>query len=96
MGQYKLSTQASLDLDDILNYTWGRYGEDQAFKYVGELKKHLEMLSDIPHLARERTEFEPPVKIFPSGNHFIVYLLEKDYVFVIRFIHSKMDLERHL
>ncbi len=96
MAEYKLSKSATSDLEQILEYTLQNFGEKQAEKYVNQLKKHLAMLSQYPNSTAERDEFLPPVRIFPSGGHLIVYIIKKDHISVVRFLHKGMDLMRYL
>lgn len=96
MSEYRLSVLAEQDLDDILDYTWEHYGEDQAFAYLEALNRHLAMLADNPLLAVEQKAFDPPVRLFPSGKQTIVYTYQDHYVWVVRFLHQRMDIRRHL
>ncbi len=96
MAEYKLTKSATSDLDQILEYTLQKFGSEQAEKYVAQLKNHLAMLSQYPSITAERDEFSPPVRIFPSGGHFIVYIIKIDHISVVRFLHKGMDLMRYL
>ena len=92
LAGYRLSVKATDDLRSILTYTAETFGEDQAERYVAQLKRHLVLLSQNPFLAPERHELQPPVRIFPSGGHSIVYQERADHIFVVRFLHQRMDL----
>ena len=96
MVEYRLSVLAEQDLADILDYTWEEFGEDQAFSYLGELKNRLSMLAANPSMAAERKEFVPPVRLFPSGGHTIIYMDHGDHIWVVRILHRRMDVKRHL
>jgi len=96
MANYRLSAKASQDLAEIFDYTWDNFGETQAQKYLADLKECLDILAENPLIAPERNEFKPPVRIFPSGGHLIIFKVEKSCILVIRFIHKNMELTRHL
>ena len=70
---YKLSDAAEADLDGILDYTWTRYGADQAERYYLELRETMALLAGTPLIARERRDLNPPARIHPHGRHLIVY-----------------------
>ena len=69
---YKLSDAAEADLDGILDYTWTRYGADQAKRYYLELRETMARLAGAPLIARERRDLKPPARIHPHGRHLIV------------------------
>ena len=96
MGEYRLSVLAEQDLDDILDYTWEAHGERQAQSYADDIKTHLTMLADNPKLAAERSEFDPPVRLYPSGKHIIAYLDQGNHIWVVRLLHQRMDIRRYL
>ncbi len=48
----------------------------QAERYHRELQLVFETIAKYPHLARERHELSPPVRIHPHGAHLIVYLAD--------------------
>jgi len=96
MAEYRLSVLAEQDVEDILDYTWDQHGEERAFRYVERLKRNLSVLAENPLLAPKRTEFNPPVRLFPSGEHTIVYLEKADHIFIVRLLHQRMDIKRHI
>jgi toxin ParE1/3/4 len=38
----------------------------------------------MPEIARERREFDPPVRVHPSAQHVIIYRLEADHLANLR------------
>ena len=89
-------TQAKQDLIDIWLYTANRWGEPQADKYLDELENSLQLIAEQPLICRERTEFEPPVRIHHHEHHMIIYLVMESGINVIRFLHKNMDVEKQL
>lgn len=89
----ELSQAAQDDLDAILDYTLGIYGQDQAERYYRGLSEAFHALDDNPRLARERPEFNPPgIRILPHAHHLIVYLIKQaGGVLVVRVLHERMD-----
>ena len=56
----------------------------------------LDLIADNPRIARERAEFNPPVRLHPYQSHTIVYLLNDMGVLVVRVLHGRQDWERCL
>ncbi|NKB75788.1 MAG: hypothetical protein GKR96_01795 [Gammaproteobacteria bacterium] len=49
-----------------------------------------------PLLTRERTEFDPPVHIYPHARHLIVYIVEDEQVKIVRVLHENMNVPLQL
>ncbi|QNT71077.1 type II toxin-antitoxin system RelE/ParE family toxin [Defluviicoccus vanus] len=47
-------------------------------------------------LARERAEFDPPVRLHPYQAHMIAYIIRDDGILIIRVLHGRQDWERYL
>ncbi|MEQ8399682.1 type II toxin-antitoxin system RelE/ParE family toxin [Roseitalea porphyridii] len=61
----RLTPQASTDLETIWVYTREQWSERQADTYIDDLAYCFDRLVAMPLMARERTEFTPPVRIHP-------------------------------
>jgi toxin ParE1/3/4 len=62
---YSLSKAARQDVIDIYLQSEDRFGEAQADRYLAGLFGAFAFLADNPRAARERREFDPPVRIHP-------------------------------
>ncbi len=93
---YKKTLEADADLIDIYVKGFGKFGEKQAEKYFSELEDCFRFLSETPLICRERTEFNPPVRIHHHGRHLIVYTIEENHILIARVLYDGMDLPRHL
>jgi toxin ParE1/3/4 len=87
----RLTPRAEQDLEDIWQYTAQTWSPAQADRYVAALSVTLDTLSLLPEIARERTEFSPPVRIHPSGRHVIIYRVDADHLDIIRILGGKQD-----
>ncbi len=96
MTRFKLSRKAAQDLKEIYQYGYREYGEKRADNYVDGLEKTFAVLADNPLLCRERFEFVPPVRIHPHNRHLIVYVCKPDGILIVRLLHQRMDVQRHL
>ncbi len=88
---YRLTPAAQNDLADIWLYTAQRWSIIQADRYTDILEDTLERLLFMPEMARERPEFDPPVRIHPSADHLIIYRIEKDHLSVLRILGASQD-----
>lgn len=91
-----LSPQADRDLEDIWRYTAETWSLRQADFYIDEIEALFALIAGMPGIAREWTEFDPPVRLFPHGQHVIVYRVEGDGVLVVRILGGKQDCRRML
>ena len=91
-------TTAQADIDIISIYVQGArdFGAAQAEKYHAGLVRCFDLLSDNPLLARERSEFSPPVRLYFYEAHVIVYMQEGNDILIVRVLHGRQDWERHL
>jgi toxin ParE1/3/4 len=72
------------------------FGIDQAERYHEGMVSVFELLAENPRLARERTEFDPPVRLHPYQAHMIAYIIRDDGLLIIRVLHGRQDWERYL
>ncbi len=87
----RLRPRAREDLDAIWDYTAETWGRGQAETYLNGLFDVFEMLSVMPEMARERTEFRPPVRLHPTGRHLVVYQVAGGALEVLRVLGARQD-----
>lgn len=93
----RLTSQAEADLEEVWLYGEAEWSAAQADRYVDGLMAILNLLCDMPGIARERMEFRPPVRIHPSGAHLIIYRLEDGgYLDVLRILGGRQNWQRLL
>ena len=83
--------QADADLEDIWLYTAQTWSIVQADHYIIALHKSFMLLCDIPTIARERPEIAPPVRVYPSGRHYVIYRVAGETLTVLRVIHNRRN-----
>jgi toxin ParE1/3/4 len=96
MGEVRLRPRAQVDLDEIWSYTETRWGPFQARRYATELREVCLELATNPGLGRELHEVHPGLRVYPAGRHLIFYLMMPDGIDVVRILHERMDVTRHL
>jgi toxin ParE1/3/4 len=95
-GRSVLTPRAQTDLDEIWDYTVGRWGLDQAETYARQLWDHIKMVAARPAIGRECPELRPGYYKYPSGSHVLFYRLITDGIDVVRILHERMDYDSQL
>jgi toxin ParE1/3/4 len=97
VSQYLLSPAAQADLEQIWDYTRGRWGLDQAEDYLRELQRGIERAAANPGIGRPCDEIRPGYRKLPAGSHTLFYRVTAEAVIdVVRVLHQRMDVDRHL
>jgi toxin ParE1/3/4 len=91
LAGYRLTPKAEADLEDIWLYTAETWSPDQADTYIDSLVRTIETLVAMPTIARERDEFDPPVRIHPAAEHLIIYRVEEALLLVIRILGGRQN-----
>jgi len=96
MPQINKQPLAEQDLINIWLYTFKRWGEIQADKYLDELEQGIKLLASQPLLCRQRDEFNPAVRVHHYAYHLIIYITSNDTITIVRVLHESMDIETQL
>ena len=88
---HRLSRAARKDIVEIYLRSEEMFGEAQADRYLAGLYGVLAFLAENPRSARERIEFDPPVRVHPYKAHLVIYETDGDDVFIIRLRHGHED-----
>lgn len=94
--KYKTTRQADQDIIDIYVHGAATFGIDHAERYHQGLVKAFEILAENPLLARERSEFDPAVRLHPCQAHMIAYIARPEGILIVRVLHGRRAWERHL
>lgn len=86
-----LRPAARRDLSEIWDFTAASWSPAQADAYLGALRGAMDLLCAAPDMARERTEFRPPLRLHPCRSHLIAYRWQGDALEVIRILHARRD-----
>ena len=89
--QYLLAPQALADLDDIWRFSAEKWSIRQADSYIDDLARIFETITAMPTLARERSEFKPPVRIHVHESHLIIYTIAEEHVTIQRLLGGRQD-----
>lgn len=88
---YRISRRADADLDHLYLIGTKLFGVAQAEDYMAGLMRTLEFLAAFPQAARERMEFDPPVRAHPYKSHLLVYRVESEDILIVRVPHGHED-----
>jgi len=97
VSRYLLSPAAQADLEEIWDYTHERWGVDQAEEYLRELQRAIERAAANPRIGRACDEIRPGYRKLAAGSHTLFYRVTAAGVIdVVRVLHQRMDVDRHL
>lgn len=91
-----LSRRAQGDISAILRYTAERWGMPQLLAYRQKLDQALQRLRQDPLLGKVDQSLPETYRLWLVGSHVIVYRLKPDCIQVIRVLHQRMMVARHL
>lgn len=96
--EYKLvlSPRAQRDIVDILRYSGERWGGQQLQTYRRKLDEALQLIARNPEAGHGRDDLPATHRLYAVGSHVIVYRLAKDSVGIVRVLHQRMSLSRHI
>jgi len=93
MPLYELTEEADSDLEEIVRYTLGQWGEKQAGQYADQLHRCFEKIAARKTLSRTFSENYPEVQVARCQHHYVFYLHPEGKpprIFAV--LHERMDL----
>lgn len=93
---FKLSKQASQDVEDIYLYGFINFGEQQADQYSLKMLSCINLLCSNPEIGRLDTRTNPAIRRFDFESHVVFYDIEEDTIFIVRVLHKSVDFVQHL
>ena len=97
MAKVIFRQEAIDDLNDIWDYTFEKWSENQADRYYATLEFACKEIGEYPKLGKEYIDISRNLLGLKSGKHIIFYhLISDDEIEVIRILHERMDLKNRL
>lgn len=96
MTRYLLTPAAVADIEEIWEYTRDQWGTDQADEYNHEIQHAIERAADNPKIGRACDEIRPGYLKIAIGSHVAFYRITDDAIIIVRILHQRMDVSRHL
>jgi toxin ParE1/3/4 len=93
---FVLSPRAQADLGDIWHHTERQWGRNQAERYIRRIESMLALLAANPALGRAVDTIRLGYRKHSCGSHVIFYRQMDTGIDVVRILHQRMDIERHL
>jgi toxin ParE1/3/4 len=91
-----LSPEAQKDLIGILRYSGEKWGLEQLAVYRDKLNDTLLLIERNPQIGHAGVGLPSMYLVYPVGSHVVVYRIRNDAVEVIRILHKRMSILRHL
>lgn len=95
MTQAIFSNRAARDVDDIWRYAFKTWGLAQADGYIEDITETCDALARGARLGRSEPAFDGILK-YPMGKHVIFHQTTDDGIRIVRILHQRMDVARHL
>ena len=93
---FKLSNKASVDLDELLDYSIINFGVDVTIQYHQSLEQCFEMLDKNPDLGTPSEHIRSDYLCFIHRSHLVFYKKTNEGILIIRLLHKSMDAPQHL
>lgn len=95
---YKISVQASEDIENIWLYTFENWSLEQADRYVNLIFDEIEYLANNPKSGKDFNHIRKNYRSSKVKSHIIFYRLvdEQNNIEIIRVLHQRMDIENRL
>lgn len=96
MAEYRLSPRAQSDLEAIFDHSARQWGMAQALRYLDLIEACCAALADAPLLSQDCAGIRPGYRRRNIERH-AIYFRQADYgIAIIRILHQRMDIPRHL
>lgn len=86
-----LTPAALADLQAIWDHGAQNWSNGQAETYLNGMRRVFDLLQDQPHIARLRSEFAPPVRLYRYQSHVIVFTLDEVRLTIVRVLHGRSN-----
>jgi toxin ParE1/3/4 len=92
---YRLSPKAEADLEEIWLYTFNNWSLEQADRYHDSLVEAFENLAN-GNVSGRSVDVRDGYFKYLVGSHVIFYRFAESGLIVVRVLHQRMDVGRHL
>lgn len=92
----KLSPKARQDIVDILRFTGETWGQNQLLIYRDKINDVLEAISHTPELGHGRNDLPSTHLAYLVGSHIIVYRISAGSIGIVRILHQRMSIAKHV
>ena len=89
--KYILRPAARAELVGIWSYTAERWGTEQADRYIGEITRRIEFLTEFPGMGGQALGLSAEYRKIGAGSHRVIYRYSESELIVVRIIHERED-----
>ncbi|MDF5715341.1 MAG: type II toxin-antitoxin system RelE/ParE family toxin [Rhizonema sp. NSF051] len=89
--EYFIAKEASLDLDEILDYFLVR-NINAGERFIREFNKKCRNIAQFPNIGRSYTKFDTRLRGIPLDGYIIFYRVFEDSVVIVRVVSGYRDL----
>ncbi len=95
---FKISNEATYDLENIWLYAFETWSAEQADRYFNLIPDEIEHLSKNPNYGKDVSHIRTGYYRAKTNTHFIFYKRNdtKQEIEIIRILHEQMDIDAHL
>ena len=93
---YRISRPARGDLREIRRYGAATWGAERADAYLDAMVSRFAWLATNRTLWRERNDLQAGLYSYPQGRHVILFRERSGGLDIVRVLHGRMDVERHV
>ncbi len=96
MREVLVRPRAQSDLESIWLYTFDRWDEEQATRYLRKVNDRIAELAAEPERGKSQEAIRPGYYSARIGRHVIYYTFTDQSLGIERVLHDQMDFDRHL
>jgi toxin ParE1/3/4 len=95
---YRISTEATKDLENIWLYTYENWSVEQADRYFNLIMDEIEHVSEYPQSGNDYGHVREGYMRTRVKSHFVFYKIasEDNTIEIIRILHQVMDIDERL
>lgn len=91
MLEVVLRPRAEADLLEIVRYTKAEWGEQQAKRYLTDLRRQIDMAAELPGIGSDVHGLPAEYRKVRSGAHRAIYRCSEAELIVVRIVHERED-----
>lgn len=96
MLEVLLKPAAEIDMSEIYEYTFYKWGLKQADKYQDELFHGIEQIARQEFVGKTYSFSGEQYRFIQVNRHLIFYRIEGESCVIVRVLHDRMDISTHL
>ena len=96
MKKLVVTDAARIDLENIARYSERHWGAGRKQRYMNAFRQRFARLRHGPSVGTPRDDIRLGYRSIASGRHVVFHRETEDSIRIVRVLHERMDLHRHL